>query len=289
MIDWAQSMKRPSSKSALAFAIGVLAISAGGCGTGVNVHSLSERGNTGPQIPFVRFASSEWFSNWSGSTYKSTNMPAVNTGYSVGTSGVVNGDLLLFIGTIDNGTGANSIWPNPVAPGFTQLSQIYYGNDTETYVVAWKIANNEPATYSGAYGAGLISGSSVITLVAIGGVNPTTPIVASWFGNGGATNSLTPAGVTASLIAPVANCIAVYMGGVDWNVTPGSNTFIAPSGYTILAQLGDRGGGTWDWTSQMVAYKTLFSAGPTGAVTGSYSTGSAPGGVPWMGLVLACP
>lgn len=225
---------------------------------------LDGGGGTVPPTP--RLITNAWFSNYSGATF-SSGVGMAREKYEVPTTGIVDGDLVLFIGSIDN--GSNTLWPNPVAPGFTQLAQQFYGNDGQTYVVAWKIANQEPATYSGTYGPGLNSGSSTISLIAVSGVNRAAPINASisTFDPGAGTSPVV--GGVIGVRTTVPNCAILYASGADWLGQVGTNTFMPPSGYAPLAQIGDRGGSSWDWTSQQVAWTTQASAGDTGAIVGS--------------------
>src|SRR5438477_30533 len=85
----------------------------------------------GPPTP--RLISTAWF-NGAGSTAGMTH-----SGFSIPTTGVSDGDLLILIANVDNGSSA--LWPNPIAPGFTQLAQTYFGSDGQTYVADWKIAS----------------------------------------------------------------------------------------------------------------------------------------------------
>lgn len=216
--------------------------------------------------PTPRLVTNAWFSNYSGTTFTSGPGMAKEK-YEVPTTGIVDGDLVLFIGSTDN--GSNTLWPNPVAPGFTQLAQQFFGNDGQTYVVAWKIANQEPATYAGSYGAGLGSGSTTISLIAVSGVNRAAPINASLatYDPGGGTSPVVGGAIGVRTTVP--NCAILYASGADWLGQVGTNTFMPPSGYTALAQIGDRGGSAWDWTSQQVAWTTQANAGDTGAIVGS--------------------
>jgi hypothetical protein len=115
--------------------------------------------------PVPRHIANAYFTNWSGATFQSPGM--MHGGFEIPTDGIVDGDLVLFIANIDN--GGPTVWPDPIAPGFQQLVQQFYGADGQTYVVAWKIAGGEPATYSGTYGGGIMSASATISLVAVSG------------------------------------------------------------------------------------------------------------------------
>jgi hypothetical protein len=240
----------------------------------------------GVLTPTPRLIAQAWFSDATAFTYASAGM--TKTGFSVSTAGIVDGDLILFIANIDN--GSNTVWPNPIAPGFTQIAQSYYGSDGQTFVVAWKIASAEPAKYTGSYGPGIGSGSSAIALIAVSGASSAMPIdnaAASFSSAAG----MTPVnGSSSGFVTATANCTLVLAGGVDWLGQTGSNTFATPPGFVSLSQLGDHGSGPtvqWDWTSQQVSWKTQAAAAATGVVnwsaTGSYS------GQSWTVLVAVAP
>jgi hypothetical protein len=218
--------------------------------------------------PMVRFVNKAWWTNYNGTLYESSTGMS-HDGMAISTSGVQNGDLLLFIASIDN--GSDTLWP--LLPGFTQLVQHEYGLDGETYVAQWKIANNEPSEYTGAYGPGLNSGSSALMLIDITNVNPSTPIDVFTSGDdpGSGTRPIvygTSPGVTTTR----AHDLVLYAAGVDWRGTPGSNTYTPPSGFTEVAVLGDHGtDGDWDWTSQQVASEVLDIPAATGTLTGSFT------------------
>jgi hypothetical protein len=67
----------------------------------------------------------------------------------------------------------------------------------------------------------------------------------------------------------VKNCLIIYAEGADWGGSGGTNTFEPPPGFTPLAEVGDHGDNTWDWTSQQIDAKVQPLAGPTGVLTGS--------------------
>ena len=175
------------------------------------------------------------------------------TTFSIPTAGINDGDLVLFIASVDN--GSNTVWPSPISAGFVQLAQIFYGNDGETYVVSEKIANHEPSMYQGNYGGGIDSGAAAITLIAIAGADPANPIdaftTASSTGNETATVDCTSPGVTTHVNGDT----IIYASGADWESPISSNTVVTPAGYTLLTSLGDYGPADtsgvahWDWTS----------------------------------------
>ena len=126
-----------------------------------------------PTTPMPRLIAQAWYSSATATTYAST-VGMTKMGFEIPTAGIVDGDLVLFIASIDN--GSNTVWPNPIAPGFTQLAQNFYGSDGETFVVAYKLASGEPPKYTGTYGSGIGSGSSAIALIAVSGANKVMPI-----------------------------------------------------------------------------------------------------------------
>lgn len=193
---------------------------------------------------------------------------------------------MIVVGTIDN--GSNTVWPNPIFPGFTNYVETYYGGDGETYIVAYKFANSEPATYTGVYGSGIISASTTLTLIAVSGASKTAPINVANITNGGSTNISPVTGNSTGVTTTVSNTTLIYMQGVDWNGTPGTTTFTTPTGFTNITQLGDKGTAGWDWTSQQLAYKFQPAAGATGALNGGKQS-SAIQGVGWTGVIAIAP
>ena len=240
--------------------------------------------NPGKPVPVARLIGNAYYSDHSGSTFE---FPAgmSKTSFEISTTGIVDGDLVVFIANIDNGSG--TIWPNPIAPGFTQLAQAFYGGDGQSYVVAWKLAKSEPATYSGVYGSGVGSGSATITLIAVSGANQTEPINAflSEYDPGTAVTPV-PA-VSTGVTTTVPNCLLLYAAGSDWMGSPGTNTFTLPTGFTSLTTIADRGGAMWDWTSQMIGSAPKPATGATGAISGSMEgtfTGTA-----WTAVIAIAP
>lgn len=239
---------------------------------------------TPPPVP--RLISNSYFTDWNGATYRnSTGMDRSN--FMINTTGVNNGDLMIIIGTIDN--GSTTVWPNPIFPGWTQIVETYYGGDGETYVVAWKIANNESTTLSGVYGSGIISASTTLTLLAVSGANKTSPINITNITNGGSTNVTNVTGNSTGVTTTLQNTTLIYMQGVDWNGTPGTAVFTTPTGFTSLTQIGDHGNNGWDWTSQQVAYKYQPLAGASGSISGGKQVSSGFQGVGWTGVIAISP
>jgi len=235
--------------------------------------------------PTPRLIAQAYFSDAGTFTYAST-AGMKKTGFEVPTAGIVDGDLVLFIASIDN--GSNTVWPNPIAPGFTQIAQNFYGSDGQTFVAAYKIASGEPPKYTGTYGSGIGSGSSAISLIAVSGANSAMPIdnsLASFVSTAG----MNPVnGGSSGLVTTAANCTLLLAGGADWLGEGGSNAFVLPSGFKSLSQLGDHGTLEWDWTSQQVSWGTQAAAGATGALDWS-ATGSPQNGQSWTVLIAVAP
>jgi hypothetical protein len=237
-----------------------------------------------PATPTPRLVTQAWFTNYNGPTYAST-VGMSKTGFEVPTAGIVDGDLILFIGSIDN--GSNTVWPNPIAPGFTQIAQAFYGADGQTFVVAYKIADGEPPKYTGTYGPGIGSGSSAIALIAVSGASHVMPINNS-LASFSSDAAMTPVnGGSAGLVTTAANCTLLLASGVDWGGLSGTNTFTLPSGFTSLSQLGDHGSLAWDWTSQQVSWATQAAAGATGPI--AWSANGSYNGQSWTVLVAVAP
>jgi hypothetical protein len=246
------------------------------------------RGDLASVAPVARLISTSYFSdsNASSTTYASP-APMTSSHYAIDTTGVVAGDLLIIVANIDNG-GA-MLFPDPIAPGFLQLAQRYYGSDGQTYVAAWKIAaSNEPASYSGNYGVGNGSGSAVLSLIAVSGANQTTPINAFLDNNANASQARPTVATSPGVTTTVPNCALIYAAGADWlDSSGGSTTFALPSGYSSLMQIGDHGNNSFDWTSQMMAWTTQTNAGATGSISGTFN--GTVDGIPWAIVIAVAP
>ena len=238
----------------------------------------------GVVAPVPRLIAQAWYSDFSGTTYAST-VGMTKTQFEIPTAGIVDGDLVLFIANIDN--GSNTLWPDPIAPGFTQIAQAYYGSDGQTFVAAYKIADNEPPKYIGGYGQGNGSGSSVIALIAVSGANRATPVDNSLASFSSAPGMSPVDGGSTGFVTTAANCTLLLAGGVDWLGAGGTNTFTLPGGFTSLSQLGDHGTAAWDWTSQQVSWSTQPVAGATGAV--NWSAMGSQNGQSWTVLIAVAP
>jgi hypothetical protein len=211
-----------------------------------------------------------------------------DTTFSIATAGINPGDLVLFIGNIDN--GSNTIW-GPV-DGFSQLAQRYYGSDGQTYVIRYKVAGStEPVSYVGSYGAVSSSHAAVISLIAIAGADPQFPPdgFTDAFETTGAANPATATAPGVTVTRP--DSLVIYAGGADWLGSNGSNTVHTPAGFTPLTTMGDKGGnGTiWEWTSQQIAYKEHLPAATTGEALGSLQSNEGINGIGWATLIAIAP
>lgn len=183
------------------------------------------------------------------------------TGYAIPTTGIVDGDLILFIGNIDNGDENFYLLP----PGFTAVANHTYGPDVQSYVVAWKIAAGEPAVYANNYRTDHTSSAGLVSLLAVTGYDPQNPINASLKWDYPAytdpVDNSNP-GITTT----VNDSLLVFVEGADWNPSNGTNTVTLPTDFTMLESFGDRNT-SWEWSSQTISTKTQALAGPTGGLT----------------------
>jgi hypothetical protein len=187
--------------------------------------------------------------------------------YSIATTGVMADDLLLFIGTIDNGDGMT--WQLP--GGFGEIDHRTWGTDSETIVVGWKKAGaSEPPTYDATYGgSNIFSAAATITLIAVSGAR--TDIAPQSTTDTSAVGAPTMA-TSAGLTTTTAHNTIVYAGAADWISFVGTNNITAPGGYTSLAKITDHGNETdFDWTSQQVAFQVEDSPTTTSLVTGTFA------------------
>lgn len=261
----------------LALVIALLSAACGRLGfenaTSVSDGDIDAEPDAAPGPPVARVVTQAYWTNWFGSTFGTGGMSM--TGYSVPTSGVVDGELLLLVACVDN--GSDTVWPDPLGPGYTQLVQQKWGNDGQSCAVGWKIASSEPATYTGTYGPGIISGSSLISLVAFSAATPLEIGTFSFsFGMGTGTNPVVSN--HAGVISTKNNALAFYMTGSDWECYEVSDvTFTVPTGWTQLSVLSDRGAAaTKDWTIMQLATLALPAPADTGPISNTEtSTGSA--------------
>ena len=247
--------------------IGLLVLALSGC-VSIPPYQGTTDGANAPTVRLVREAYRD-----GGEDSVAHGTPGMSkAGFSISADGINAGDLVVLVGSVDN--GIENFWNLP--DGFTELIDREFGPDTQTFAISWKIAANEPATYTGTYLPGIsTSGAATITLLAIGGADPTTPIEAFVpYDQGKDDHDPIDVG-SPGLTTTVDNSLLVYAAGADWHGEGGRNTFTAPDGFTQVAAFGDRNI-DWDWTSETVAWKTQATAGvvpPIVASTSAVHTG----------------
>lgn len=223
--------------------------------------------------PAARVVSQAYWTNWFGTEIGTPGMSM--QGYAIDASGVVDGELLLIVACIDN--GSDTVWPTPLGPGFEQLHQKLWGNDGQTCAIDWKYAAGEPATYTGTYGPGIVSGSALIALVAIAGVTSLSPISGSSIATGGGAGVNPVMASSIGITTTVPDSLVLYATGSDWECYEVTDvTFTVPEGFTQLFLSSDRGGVMKDWTTFQIATRAMPEPGATGPITNTEtSTGSA--------------
>lgn len=239
--------------------------------------------------PVARVVSQAYWTNWFDMPNPIGTPGTSFTGYSLPTQGVADGELLLIVACVDN--GSDTVWPDPLGPGFTQIEQRRWGNDGQSCSVNWKIASSEPAAYTGTYGPGIVSASALLVLLAVSGADTIDDHMFT-YGAGTGTNpvSATSPGVTTS--AP--DSLVVYATGSDWEcfeVT--SVAFTVPAGFTQLFVSTDRGGiaNRKDWTAFQIATRPMSVPGATGAITSSETSDGSPQclATPWTAAIVIPP
>jgi hypothetical protein len=223
---------------------------------------------------------------YGGSAAHSPNM--TSTGYSISTTGVHDGDLLLLIANIDNGED----FEIPAPPNFATMYDDFYGTDGQTYFVAYKIANGEADTYQGDYVSTGGSQMGAMTLVAIAGADPVNPIndYNTYVGSDYENSPVLAPVTTASDATTVDNCLVIVAAGADWENTSGGTDIVEgfTGSATLLTELTDQGSAatTLEWTSQTLGYFTQAGSGSLGTNTINIHADSAEMGEPW-GVVIA--
>lgn len=205
--------------------------------------------------------------------------------YAISTTGIADGDLVLFIANIDNGT--NDTWQLPT--GFTQLYQAFYnGGDGQTFVAGYKIVDSaagEGLSYVESYGPGVASGCAVVMVLAVTGYDRAQP-----FDNTTMTVGVTadnPVVLRGQLTTTQPNDRLVLAGGADWltgkgsNAVDGNTTFEPPPGFDLVDGIADSGGLAFTWTSQLVATRIAPTAGNTGAEDAHMLSTPSITGTPW--------
>jgi hypothetical protein len=209
------------------------------------------------------------------------------SGYSIPTTGILDGDLVILIANIDNGINDDFALPGS---NFMKLFDAKYGADGQTYFAAYGVAHNVGAVYTGAYVQTGGSQNAAMTLLAIAGADTSNPI--NYFKDhlGSDAVQSPDAEVTGETDATTTNnCVAVVAAGADWeNSAGGTVVEELPSELMLLAELTDEGNlkTQMEWTSQTVGWFPQPTAGLLGSNSISLVTGSAEMGQPW-GIVIA--
>lgn len=248
--------------------LGVLVLGLAGCVSIPPFRGEQASPDAAPSPLAVRLIGNAWRDGGAGGTGTPGMMQEL---YSIPTTGIVDGDLVVFVANVDN--GFQDFWKLP--PAFNTIANRKFGGDGQSYAVGWKVAATEPAVYSETYRyAMMTSGAATITLLAVTGYDQENPINASISWDADLVQS-DPANVTSpGVTTTVDNTLLIYAAGADWEGESGTNTFNPPDGFTLLTSFGDRGPLTdatknWDWTSQMVASKVFPMAGETGMLMAS--------------------
>jgi hypothetical protein len=236
--------------------------------------------------PVARLVSSAYFTDWFGPAYGTSGVG--RTGFQISSVGVQDGELLLLIGCIDN--GSTTAWPSPLAPGFTQLDQDTWGTDVQTCVVAWKLADHEPSTYAGTYGQGIVSGSSVLALVAITGARSVDPIADYLVTPTSGTDAMPVLARSTGVITRTPDTLVVFAANADWTCSGAHDvSATVPEGFSTLLHLGDQGSQTCDWTWLQIETMTQHAIGPTGPISTTQTSSTPCAGTGWTAALAISP
>jgi len=237
--------------------------------------------------PVARVVQSAYFSDWFGPVFGTPGMS--RSGYAIDTTGVSDGELLVIVACVDN--GSDTVWPDPLAPGFTRITQDNWGTDHQSCAIAWRIAHQEPATYAGTYGPGIVSGSSVIALLGITGIDAAHPVTASLttIGTGGPVNPVPTSSAGVTTTTP--NSLVLYVDSADWdcfNVSTVSYTL--PTGFRSLFEMSDQGTASpKDWTTFQIAMSSQAVPGPTGTIANVQTSTTTCNAIPWNVAIAISP
>jgi hypothetical protein len=258
----------------------------GDCVAGPCVAGRCSEPSRGSGAPVARLISSAFFSDWFGTAYGTQGMSRM--GYAVSTGDVRDGELLFLIGCVDN--GSPTVWPNPLAPGFTQLAQTTWGTDGQTCVVDWRIASQEPPTYAGLYGPGVASASAVIALVAVDGARAIDPITSYASAPDSAGDADPVVASSGGLTTTAADTLVLYAASADWTCSFSHDvTTSVPSGFTTLLHEGDHGNAGSDWTWLAIETGSVHDPGPTGTITSTQASTPACAGSAWTAAIAVAP
>ncbi|CAN5830301.1 hypothetical protein BH11MYX2_BH11MYX2_28950 [soil metagenome] len=190
-------------------------------------------------------------------------------------SSAQSGQLLLIIGTVDNGSGN---YFDPTTPvNWTKLDEVYTDvpADTQTTIFAWKIAGTNETRIGADYTNTSGSGSAAFVVLAIDGFDPENPIETRDIGQADNHMNTNPVMVTsAGVVVSEPATLLINAMAVDWE--DGSNTYShsVPAGYDELANVSDFGRDQtgYHW-STLVVSEAHHDTGPTGIVTGMMTSG----------------
>jgi hypothetical protein len=210
--------------------------------------------------PTARLIQHAWYCNGA----SSDNMQ--QSGYWITTSGITDGDLVLFIANMDNGD--NNVFALP--PGFMKLYEVFYdlSGDGQTFAVGYKIidhASGEGSSYSNPYSTGnLHSGCAVISLIGVTGYDPANPFNDKTMSE--SNTGISPIVMQGELTTTRANTRLILAGGADWftSSSSGDVTFEKPANFDFLDTVTDSGGISVVWASQAIATRLAPTPGATG-------------------------
>lgn len=196
---------------------------------------------------------------------------AIATGTITKPAGVVAGDKLIAILSVDGTGGAFSS-----SDGFTQLADnVLFTPDGQHVAVWWRDAGgSEPATYTFASAAAVVMG-------AWSGRASGAPTVSTLADSGSANSSPISAaanGITASAGDDLAFAVGLDITGISdaWALS-------GPSGYTLAAEAS---GSPGVWVHAAMSYRDNVSAGATGTQTGTLTRTVGSSGAGYMCWVV---
>jgi hypothetical protein len=267
-----------------------LACVATGCFSKPGFHDVApDAPNDSP--PEARLISKAYANSYNAMPHLASSAGMTMMTWEISTGDTHPNELVVFLANVDN--GSDGVWLGLDTLGFTQLVQRFYNaGDGQTYVAAWKIATaSEPTKYSGTFGQDISSAAATITLIGVTGydaarVSPIGDEVDSV--EPGTTGTMPSTATSPGVTTIEPDSLLIWATGSDW-LPPGggSNTFVAPNGFTSLVTLGDRGNDQFDWTSQQVAYHVQSEVGSTGPISGVLN--GTKKGTPWNVLLVVPP
>lgn len=157
-------------------------------------------------------------------------------------SGVVDGDIMLMNVTVRGGTGTTITDP----AGWTLLGAQVNSTTVLAQKIYWRVANNEPASYTVTITSNKASG----TIIALTGADSTAPVAAQFGGQANASSTTFDAPALGTWASK--NGMRVAFGGIALGTT--TNTVI--SGFTKGAEGASTGGAASTRTTSAVQYKT---------------------------------